>query len=170
MNLIRKIKINKITEVNFTEKEKEIIDFVNSMLSDLIPFKHDDYPESIFYFKGDKWVLEQDNVYHVLRVRYNIFWSVLEKKYLLLFNEIQYILKYMIEESFKQKVTTPVVGSNAIVNIIEEEFKIKVFNPLGAGRSSFPLVDKAFKHNISTPKSAISNIKPIVKFNLKKGY
>ncbi len=151
MNLIRSIKINKLG-VAIPEKELEIIDFVKSMLSDLIPFKFDDYPESIFYMSSaGKWILEQDYKNDRMWIRFNTFWSVLENKYSMGYDDIQTLLKYMIEQAFKEKVSTPLRRSKETNSGIEQAFKAKVSTPDYFFSSMRNGIEQAFKAKVSTP-------------------
>ncbi len=149
MNLIRSIKISKLG-VAIPEKELEIIDFVKSMLSDLIPFHDNSFPKSIFYFKGDKWLLEQDNKNDSLWVRYDIFWDVLEDKYSISYSDVQTLLKYMIEQAFKEKVSTPKSIYTTNNPKIEQAFKEKVSTPIKHYIKSNPVIEQAFKEKVST--------------------
>ncbi len=155
MNLIRSIKINKLG-IKISEKKMKIINFVNSMLSDLIPFKDDDYPMSIFYFKGDKWILELDNKNYILWVRYDIFWSVLEEKYKIKYSDVQTLLKYMIEQTFKEKVLTSIVRKTSNPIDVEKAFKkvasSRVASSIGADTVNIFDVECAFNKNISDSK------------------
>ncbi len=133
MNLVRKIKISKLISVEFTEIETEIIEFINSKLSDLIPYKYTNLPKSMFYMSpAGKWLLEQDDSDNILRVRYEDFWNVLQSKYWMEQEDIENLLKYMVEQSFKSKVSKPSF--------------LKDFS------NEFSEVEDAFKKQVSTPK------------------
>lgn len=126
MNLVRKLKISKLVNVSFTDIEKEIINFINSKLSDLIPFQYDAYPESIFYMSSDDlYILEQDNNNDRLWVRLDGFWKVLENKYSMVLDDIQVLLKYMIEQAFKHKINTPLHAFDGHSRTVEQAFKQK---------------------------------------------
>ncbi len=151
MNLIRSIKINKLG-IAIPEKDKEIIDFIKSILGDLIPFKFDNYPLSIFYMSSNgKWILEQDNKNDRLWVRYDIVWEILEEKYLIEYDDIQTLLKYMIEQAFKEKVSTPFLDKVTVYLKVEQAFKEKVSTPESTSFDKLYLVEQAFKHTVSTP-------------------
>ncbi len=157
MNLIRSIKINKLG-IAIPEKELEIINFVNSMLSDLTPFKYDNLPKSMFYFKGDKWLVEQDDLNDMLWVRFEGFWEILQEKYSIEHWEIKFFLKYMIEKSFKQKVDSIITKRNVDTLLSKK------------GHEPFD-IDNAFKKKISIPTSLSSkdseNIELSFKINKK---
>ncbi|MFM2393097.1 MAG: hypothetical protein RLZZ546_1079 [Bacteroidota bacterium] len=129
MNLIRKYKISKLLNKPLEGNEGEIISLIKYWLTDLYAVKLDKYPNSIFYFKGDKYVLEQKNDSVYIYVKWKDFWEVLETKYLMKGVDIQIILKFMIEEAFKQHVKTPACFSNKTSDKIEEAFKQHVKTP-----------------------------------------
>ncbi len=123
MNLIRSIKISKLG-VAIPEKDKEIIEFVKSMLSDLILFKYIDTTESMFYMNSEgKWILEQDNKNDMLWVRHEGFWNILEYKFSMSNENIRTLLKYMIEQVFKEKLSRPTFYQYRNMTRIEEAFK-----------------------------------------------
>lgn len=152
MNLVRKIKISKISNKPLIGIDKEIVDFIESILSDLIPFHMDNEPTSFYYMKlnGD-WILDQDNNSDRLWVRYEDFWEVLETKYFIDYKDIQNIIKYFVEQVFKQKISIAIEnGLNANLQV-ENAFKQKVSTPLWRRESSNFLAEQAFKQKVSTP-------------------
>ncbi len=150
MNLVRKLKISKIASVEFTEIEKEIIEFINSMLSDLIPFKDETFPDSMFYFKGDKWLLEQDDCNDILYVRYDTFWHILSQNYLIKNDDIRILLKYMVEQSFRQRLSIPIsyAGQSESISKIENSFKQKLSTPDKGINYDGDLIEDAFKKKL----------------------
>ncbi len=108
MNLVRKYKISKILNKPLEGVEAEIILFIHSWLKDLIIFQYANILTSIYYMNSmGQFVLEQDNKNDRLWVRYNDFWGVLKTKYSIEYKDIQILLKFLIEEAFKQQVATP---------------------------------------------------------------
>lgn len=82
-SLIRKIKIHKLIPVLFL-RELELILFIKDKLKDLIKYEHKYHLQSIFYMKPDgECILEQDNKYNMLWVKFDGFWDVLNRKRLL---------------------------------------------------------------------------------------
>ena len=128
MNLVRKIKISKLTDTHLTGVDKEIVDFIESILSDLIPFHMVNDTTSIYYMKpnGD-WILDQDNALGRLWVRED-FWRLLQTKYFIDYKEVQNIIKYLVEQAFKQKVSTPGICTGEHIPSVEEAFKKTYFN------------------------------------------
>ncbi len=152
MSIIRKYKISKITGIPLAGLESECISFMKGILEDLIPFKEENCPDSIFYMnsKGD-WIFEQDNKNDVFYVRYDIVWSILQSEYNIKGSEIQEFIKYMVEEAFKQRVSTPSVEIIDVQTLVEEAFKQRVSTPFSYAGSYHTLVEEAFKQRVSTP-------------------
>ncbi len=110
MNLIRKYKLSKVLNQPLTGIELEIIKFIESKISNLIEFKLDNYPDSIFYLDdAGKLILEfieLENGNYGLYVRYNNFWEILDIKYSMEYSDTQSIIQYLVENSFKSKIET----------------------------------------------------------------
>lgn len=53
MNLVRKLKINKLTPVEFNDFEKEILKFIDDNLSNLIAYETSLYVDYTFYMKKE---------------------------------------------------------------------------------------------------------------------
>ena len=147
MNIIRKLKISKVTEVIFTEVEKEAINLINDWISDLTVFIDENRPDEINYMKGDLFVLQQDNINNILYVRYDGFWKVLNIEY----NDIQTLIKYMVEQAFKHKlqVSSLFLLSYPLVIEIEEAFKKQVGTPMPSATLTSMLLEEAFKKQVS---------------------
>lgn len=137
MNLVRKIKISKLTKTSLLGIDKEIVDFINSILYDLIPFQMEDNLTSIYYMnnKGD-WILEQDNKNNALWVRYGMVWKILKYDYMINDINIQTLLKYMVEQAFKQKVSTPYDYKQAGHSSVEQAYKQKITPPIPSKQNS----------------------------------
>lgn len=145
MNLIRKIKISKLVD-NLTDTEKEIIDFIKGKLDDLIPFKWDEYPLSMFYMNSNgEWVLEQDNKNDVLWIKHYNFWQVLDVKYLMTHNDVQILLHYMIEQAFKEKLSIPISPPYDGNPTVEEAFKKSLSNIVYTDNPSDFKLEEKFK-------------------------
>ncbi len=144
--LIRKYKISKILNQPLTGIEGEIIDFIQSWLKDLIPFKYDESPNSIFYMKEDgRYVLEQDIKDINLYIRYENFWSVLFNKYSLEYTDIQILLKFMVEEAFKKELSTPYFKFSVSNFLVEEAFKKELSTPTQPPRLHELAIEEAYK-------------------------
>lgn len=95
------------TIINGPDKTKE--DRFYELIQGLTP-KWDkvNYPDSIFYFKGDKLMFEYNQKTEYVWVRYTDFWEIFEVEYKLDYQEVKYFLKGMLEKHFKWKRVTPV--------------------------------------------------------------
>ena len=103
MNLIRKI-----VPVKFSELEQKIIDLFKDKLSDLVVFIDESEPSKINYMKLDgTCILQQDNKNDILFVIYKEFWEVLDYKFGMGYDDIQILMKSMIERTFKIKASIP---------------------------------------------------------------
>jgi hypothetical protein len=106
-SLVRKLKINSVTSVEFSEEEKKIIEYLDNIFNDLIFFQHNE--NSKHYFFENKCILIfSDNLTHVK------FSSEYTSQLKYFFNIALYdfyeILKYYIIKFLDIKVET--VGIN----------------------------------------------------------
>ncbi len=146
MNILRQYKIYKITGKLPEGKEGEAISFIKGILNDIIPFKHEKYPNSIFYMnrKGE-WIFEQDNRRNEFYVRYSTVWSILQNIYSIKYIDIQEFIKYMIEDIFKQKIAERLIAKEVFVVKVEDAFKHKVSTPTNLHTRFQTIVEKDFK-------------------------
>ncbi len=102
MNLVRKIKLNKIISISFTTEELEVISFLKENLKDLIVYKSDyDYPYKTFYLnKNGKYVFDIDNDF--LSLNESIFHNI---KKVLGYYDLKIFLKYMIGNYIKKDIS-----------------------------------------------------------------
>jgi len=105
-NLYRKYKISQLLDEPLLGKDKEIIEFILDKIKDLTIFIDDKNRHNYMNSKGE-FIFEQDEKNDRLWVRYHDFWSVLEDKYSLNIDDTQYIIKGMVETTYKMKVGTP---------------------------------------------------------------
>ena len=69
------------------------------------------YPDSMFWFKGDKFLFEYDFKNKRLWVQYDEVWKVFESEYNMIYDDIQLFMKGRMEEHFKLKDVEPDVIS-----------------------------------------------------------
>lgn len=89
--------------------EKRFLELMDRMT---IRIYHDKYPDSVFFFKDDKWMVEI--VKSIAWFRYSGFWDVFEGEFSMQSNDVQQFLRDMLKKHFKMKGLTPhgkVVGS-----------------------------------------------------------
>ena len=65
------------------------------------------YPNSVFFRKDGKVVMEQDKEYKDFWVDYHEIWSFFESFFGMEYQQIQEVLRYWLEENFKLKGYTP---------------------------------------------------------------
>ena len=104
MVLLRKLKISKITNVNFTITEKSIIDYITLKLSNLYLEVREGNPYSTYYKNTDhEYVLEHNYNTNYLYVSYPNLWRILESNYYLKIDDIQLLLSYMMWDILKMR-------------------------------------------------------------------
>jgi|SRR5690606_16987053 len=114
--------------INNPDKTKEERFF--ELIQDLTPdWDKKIYPDSIFYFKGDKVWLDYNGKSGHLCIRYYGFYDVFEKEYGLNHQEIKDFLKDMLEGHFKWKGVTPYWLGLMNILQLEEHFKWKGVTP-----------------------------------------
>lgn len=127
MSLVRKLKISKITKIPLTGIDKEIVDFINSILDNLTSYTIDNCYNIIFYMnsKGE-WMLEQDDGNDKLYLRWEEFGDILQNKYFMKYSDIQVLIQYMAQQSFNRKLSTPVAERAGIRVLVEKGYKEKI--------------------------------------------
>src|SRR5690606_18388333 len=87
-----------------------------------LKFDFEKYPNRLFGFRGDQYIWEYDFKNNHLWLRYTTTWSVLQKEFGLNYNDIQSLVKSEVEEYFKCKGVTPVLGVGGYYLWVEEHF------------------------------------------------
>lgn len=144
MNLVRRYKISKILNQPLKGIEGQIINFIKDWLTDLEIRKFDKFPNSIFWLKKNKIVLHQNLKFEFLNVIHENCWEILEKKYNMKYSDIQNILKYMIEESFRNQIKTSTISQNCSILLIKEILKNGVKTPNKSTMNHIAWVEGAF--------------------------
>ena len=105
-----KTKIKEYFPDVFQPKET-VEDFLNEIFKNDFICKTDKekYPNSVFYFQGETFLLEIEKTSEKLYVwvNYDKIWNPISSKFSLSYSEIQQILKVKIEEHFKLSDATP---------------------------------------------------------------
>ena len=70
--------------------------------------KSEKYPNSVFFKKDGQVVMEQDKRYQDFYFDYNEIWSFFESVFGMEYKQIQEVLSYWLEETFKLEGYTPV--------------------------------------------------------------
>jgi len=124
-NLHRRYKISQLLDEPLLDKDKEIIDFILDKIKDLTLFIDEDGCHNYMNSKGE-WIFEQDEKNDRLWVRFKDFWSVLSTNYSLNRDDIQVIIKGMVETAYKMRVGTPYKYRNRNCRQVETAYKMSV--------------------------------------------
>ena len=87
--------------------EKAIIHFLNKGYGDLIEYRTDKYPDSIFYIRGKKVYMEQDLKNGYLWLDSYTIWQDLKMWFSLDYYNIESIIKKWVEEAYNIRGVTP---------------------------------------------------------------
>ena len=85
------------------------------------------YPNSIFFKKDGVVVMEQDKKYKDFYFDYNDIWSFFESFFGMKYEQVQEVLSYWIDDTFKLKGFTAMAGQSNIPVQIDDTFKLKGF-------------------------------------------
>jgi len=91
-----------ITESQF---EDSAIYYLNEMYGNLEEYRTDEYPDKVFYMKGDKVYMElnvllEEYGYNFLYVEYETIWGDLKNMFSLKTDEIRQIITKWMEETY----------------------------------------------------------------------
>ena len=87
------------------------------------------YPNSIFFFKGNDFFFEYNSKSGSLWCSRNRVWSFLEKEYSLNYNEIESLIKDMLEKHFNLRGVTPSVLGSVYCIRLEKHFNLRGVTP-----------------------------------------
>jgi len=102
----------------------------NFNLDKMKMYKHDYYPNSIFYKKGDIFVINQDLKNKKFWIDYNQIWSFFESFFGMEYTEIQSIMNIWLEETDKLREYTPNHSAIGCVFKLEETDKLREYTPM----------------------------------------
>ena len=102
----------------------------NFNLDKMKMYKHDYYPNSIFYKKGDIFVINQDLKTKKFWIDYNQIWSFFESFFGMEYTEIQSIMNIWLEETDKLREYTPNHSAIGCVFKLEETDKLREYTPM----------------------------------------
>ena len=101
----------------------------NFNLDKMKMYKHDYYPNSIFYKKGDIFVINQDLKTKKFWIDYNQIWSFFESFFGMEYTEIQSIMNIWLEETDKLREYTPMMDNVPTSRQLEETDKLREYTP-----------------------------------------
>jgi len=83
------------------------------------------YPNSIFFFDGDKFLAEYDARFPENLCISRGIWDVFANEYKMKYVEIQAFMREQVEKYFKMKVRRPIAWFTCETLQVEEHFKMK---------------------------------------------
>ncbi len=124
MNLVRKCKVNKLTNQPFTGIDKEAIDYIQLWIKELLPFKWRERPDDKYYMtKEGEYVFHYDS--EILWVRYSKFNKDLKDRYGIYSKESEILFISQIKEILKIQPLIVCTSFDTIHTTFEELFKYK---------------------------------------------
>jgi len=87
--------------------EKAAISWLNKNYGDLEPYETEKYPDYIFYKKGKEIIFDYNKKNGYVTVNYEEIWSFFESFFGMKYEQIQEVLNYWLEETFKLEGYTP---------------------------------------------------------------
>ena len=87
--------------------EKAIIHFLNKGYGDLIEYRTNEYPNSVFYIRGKKVYMEQNLKNGMLWVDYDTIWQDLKMWFSLEYNDIQSVITKWVDRDYNIRGVTP---------------------------------------------------------------
>ena len=160
-------------------KGKGYFKYLNYLFEDMYSVKSKSYPDSTFFKKNDKVILELEKS-GTLWVLYSV-WTSIADMFSLDYSETQQLIKAWMEQQLKQEVVAPsrassmyglriamveeklkseevepsVGGKLYVSDLMEEQLKSAEVTPLDAGSNYLPFMEKQLKQEEITPKEAI---------------
>jgi hypothetical protein len=111
-SLVRKLKINSVTSVEFSDEEEKIIKYLDNIFNDLIFFQHNENSQQHYFFENRCFLIFSDNLTHVkISSEYTSQLKYLDNITMV---DLYEIIKFYIKKFLDIKVET--VGINFINN------------------------------------------------------
>jgi len=122
----------KIKQIKYSRLKLEEI-FVLNHITDTEKYIHKDYPTSIFYKKDNVLLFEWNQKNGYFYCSYTKFWSILQSKYNLNYNEIKSLIKRLVEEHLIKTDITPIWFEEIFYVEVEEHLIKTDINPYHCG-------------------------------------
>ena len=151
-NFINYIENLQFTNCNINESKEDEYEKLFLELSHLneleIKFDHIKYEDYIFYFYNENELFYQDKKNDYIYINYNEIWLIFERKFDLIYGDIQVITKKIVEKHFKLKDITTLALLRRYSDKVEKHFKLKDITTKGSNSTTVAGVEKHFKKNI----------------------
>ncbi len=112
--------------------ERVVIHWMNQNFSpdQLEIFKSEKYPDSIFFKKNGKVVMEQDKKSKYFWFHYDNIWSFFESFFGMEYKQIQEVLSYWLEKTLKLEGYTPLAFTGNFSILLEKTLKLEGYTPV----------------------------------------
>jgi len=106
-----------------------LLDILGNELT--IKVDREKYPNSVFYFQGETYLLEFEKSENetLLWCNYYKIWNPISNKFSLNYASIQNLIQETVEEHFKMRGVTPPFVRGRLRNRVEEHFKMRGVTP-----------------------------------------
>jgi len=108
-----------ISELEKITPEQRFLDLIDGMI---VKIDKEKYPDSTFFFNGDKCFFELEK--STLWVRYAEVWQVFNVEFGMGYSEIQSFIKNQVEQHFKMMGVTPNAFEEFPWYTVEQHFKM----------------------------------------------
>ena len=120
--------IEKIRKIKYSMMKPEER-YVYDIFTNLVEYYHNDYKNNRYYKHNDVLLFEFNTKNGNFWCHYNKFWSVLKLEFDLNYEQIQYLVKHMVEEHLICKDITPRDISSHTFYSVEEHLICKDITP-----------------------------------------
>lgn len=125
MNLIRKIKLNKLGCYNFNDSEKILVNFIKEHLLNLrlVKLSADEFIDNLHYFNSDnKCIIDYHTRLNICYINSNLVENVLRSDFGYSYDEIKLILIDICNNFYKLNLITYYSMVPLLAKILEEEY------------------------------------------------
>ena len=116
-------------EINKPTKEERFAEIIKGIDINKPIIDFEEYPNTLFWFNGDKYMLQYNWETSDIWVRYNHVWEIFREEFNMEYSDIQIFIKGQVEEHFKLKGVTPMKKHFTTQLQVEEHFKLKGVTP-----------------------------------------
>ncbi len=97
--------------------ERVVINWLNDNYGDLEIFETKDYPDYIFYRRGDKVIFNYNKKNGIVYINYEEIWLFFESFFGMNYQQIQDVTKLWVEEHYNLRVSTTKSSRRSFRNI-----------------------------------------------------
>lgn len=131
--------------------KNSIVDLFNEITNGIKIINTDVYNEDsseLIYYKNQDWIFYQDFKNGDFWCNDVKYWSLFKDKFDIVYEEIQSITKYLIEETLKRELDTPFRTHLEAEKVIEEVLKRELNAPMESFVQLNEDIEEALKNNL----------------------